>query len=314
MKIIMRNSCAGRPSPSRCCGSASARRTSTWSASPSARSATRFSSRRSRASRTRPSRSIRTCRSLSVSSDYDLNKQFDPDRQLHRRRRRCDHAQRRRREGHRCRRSRGPRRPASSSRPSTSPRRAPTSPCMTDNVKAGTLACQYIVDTARRQGQRADRQRSAGRLRSSTASRAARKCSRRTPDIKSSRRIRTPRARATAAWPSRRPFDRYPQDRRDLRHQRSDRHRLGARRQAAAPRRIHHHRGRWRARHRSGAEDRQVDDQGLVLAGPLHDGRHGAGTRREGLKGEKIQKPVVLLDPVLITSENLKDYKGWTAR
>ena len=32
------------------------------------------------------------------------------------------------------------------------------------------------------------------------------------------------------------------------------------------------------------------------------------------LKGEKIEKPVVLLDPVLITSDNLKDYKGWTAR
>ena len=32
------------------------------------------------------------------------------------------------------------------------------------------------------------------------------------------------------------------------------------------------------------------------------------------LKGEKIEKPIVLLDPVLITSENLKDYKGWTAR
>ena len=31
------------------------------------------------------------------------------------------------------------------------------------------------------------------------------------------------------------------------------------------------------------------------------------------LKGEKIEKPVVLLDPVLITSDNLKDYKGWTA-
>ena len=32
------------------------------------------------------------------------------------------------------------------------------------------------------------------------------------------------------------------------------------------------------------------------------------------LKGEKIEKPIVLLDPVLIASENLKDYKGWTAR
>jgi ribose transport system substrate-binding protein len=32
------------------------------------------------------------------------------------------------------------------------------------------------------------------------------------------------------------------------------------------------------------------------------------------LKGEKIEKPVVLLDPVLITNDNLKDYKGWTSR
>ena len=32
------------------------------------------------------------------------------------------------------------------------------------------------------------------------------------------------------------------------------------------------------------------------------------------LAGEKIDNPVVLLDPVLITTENLKDYKGWTSR
>ena len=32
------------------------------------------------------------------------------------------------------------------------------------------------------------------------------------------------------------------------------------------------------------------------------------------LSGETIENPVVLLDPVLITSDNLKDYKGWTAR
>jgi len=32
------------------------------------------------------------------------------------------------------------------------------------------------------------------------------------------------------------------------------------------------------------------------------------------LAGETIAQPIELLDPVLITSENLKDYKGWTAR
>ncbi len=32
------------------------------------------------------------------------------------------------------------------------------------------------------------------------------------------------------------------------------------------------------------------------------------------LAGETIDKPIELLDPVRSTSENLKDYKGWTAR
>jgi ribose transport system substrate-binding protein len=33
----------------------------------------------------------------------------------------------------------------------------------------------------------------------------------------------------------------------------------------------------------------------------------------EVLKGNKPAEPVVLLDPQLITADNIKDYKGWTA-
>ena len=62
---------------------------------------------------------------------------------------------------------------------------------------------------------------------------------------------------------------------------------VGARRQADAPRRILHHRGRRRARHRGGTEDRQVDDQGVVVAGSLHDGGHGARTRRKDAQGRE---------------------------
>jgi ribose transport system substrate-binding protein len=31
------------------------------------------------------------------------------------------------------------------------------------------------------------------------------------------------------------------------------------------------------------------------------------------LNGKKPAEPVVLLDPQLITADNIKDYKGWTA-
>ncbi len=33
----------------------------------------------------------------------------------------------------------------------------------------------------------------------------------------------------------------------------------------------------------------------------------------EVLAGKKPAQPTVLLEPKLITAENLKDYKGWTA-
>jgi ribose transport system substrate-binding protein len=33
----------------------------------------------------------------------------------------------------------------------------------------------------------------------------------------------------------------------------------------------------------------------------------------EVLNGKKPAEPVVLLDPQLITADNVKDYKGWTA-
>ena len=41
---------------------------------------------------------------------------------------------------------------------------------------------------------------------------------------------------------------------------------------------------------------------------------HSLELAAKKLGGETIDNPVVLLDPVLITSDNLKDYKGWTSR
>jgi ribose transport system substrate-binding protein len=31
------------------------------------------------------------------------------------------------------------------------------------------------------------------------------------------------------------------------------------------------------------------------------------------VNGKKLEKNVILLEPKLITGENIKDYKGWTA-
>ena len=70
---------------------------------------------------------------------------------------------------------------------------------MTNNVKAGEEACQYLVDHLDGKGDVRHPQRPARRPRSWTGSRAARTCWRSTPTSRSSPTTRMPRARATAA-------------------------------------------------------------------------------------------------------------------
>ena len=77
---------------------------------------------------------------------------------------------------------------------------------MTDNVKAGTLACQYIVDHL--SGGKGDVLIVNGPQVTSVVDRVkgCKEVFAKTPASRSCRRIRTPRVRETAAWPSPRAF------------------------------------------------------------------------------------------------------------
>ena len=184
---------------------------------------------------------------------------------------------------------------------------------MTNNVKAGEEACQYLVDHT---GGKGDYVILNGPASSSILERVkgCKNVLSQHPDIKilsddqnaEGSRDGGLKVFQVAAYPLR-------QDRCRVCHQRSDGDRRPARRQAAQPLRVHLHRGRRRPGYREGTRFRHVDDQGLGLAGPLCDGRPVADDGGRPAGRQETGRAIVLLDPKLITAENLKDYKGWTA-